>query len=308
MSTSRLLFVPDGLEGERVDVGVSRMLGLSRTKAAELVSAGHVLVEGRAPSRSERLLAGIQVEVTLPDERDIADIVPDVVEGMDIVYEDADIVVVNKPVGVAAHPSVGWDGPTVLGHLLGAGVSIATSGAQERRGIVSRLDVGTSGLMVVAKSEVAYAVLKDAFRRRLVSKRYHAVCQGHPDPLEGTIDAPIGRSKRHDFKFAIMSTGKAARTHYEVAEMFAGAALCDVLLETGRTHQIRVHFAALGHPLVGDPLYGADPALAERLGLARQWLHARELSFEHPTRHERVSFEAPYSDDLSHALEVLRGH
>lgn len=302
-----MLFVPEGLEGERIDVALSRMLGFSRTKCGDLIAQGLVLVDGAAPSRSQRVSMGESVNVTIPEERDVADIAPETVEGMSIVFEDADIVVVNKPVGVAAHPSVGWSGPTVLGHLLGAGVSITTSGAQERRGIVSRLDVGTSGLMVVAKSEIAYSVLKNAFRQRTVSKRYHAVCQGHPDPMQGTIDAPIGRSQRHDYKYAVMSTGKPSITHYDVIEMFAGAALLDIKLETGRTHQIRVHMSALRHPLVGDPLYGADPVLAQKLGLERQWLHARELAFEHPTTRRTVSFEAPYADDLQHALEVLRG-
>lgn len=307
MSQDRHLFIPDGLEGERVDVALARMLGLSRTRCADLIMQGNVLVDGHTTGRSERVSAGSSVSVSIPDERDIADIAPEHVDGMAIVYDDADIVVVNKPVGVAAHPSVGWEGPTVLGGLLGAGITIATSGAQERRGIVSRLDVGTSGLMVVAKSEVAYSVLKNAFRQRTVDKRYHAVCQGHPDPMRGTIDAPIGRSAKHDYKFAVMASGKPSITHYDVAEMFPGAALLDIKLETGRTHQIRVHMAAVGHPLVGDPLYGGDPKLAERLGLDRQWLHARELSFEHPTRRQRVTFEAPYFEDLEHALALLRG-
>lgn len=307
MIQERFFFVPDGLEGERIDVALARLLGLSRTKAAELVMGGHVVLDGIAPARSERVAAGQQLNVSLPEVRDIADVAPEVVEGMDIVFEDSDIVVVNKPVGVAAHPSVGWHGPTVLGGLLGAGVAIATSGAQERRGIVSRLDVGTSGLMVVAKSEVAYSVLKNAFRQRTVDKRYHAIAQGHVDPMSGTIDAPIGRSARHDYKFAVMKDGKPSVTHYDIVEMFPGASMLDIKLETGRTHQIRVHMSALGHPLVGDPLYGADPTLAEKLGLERQWLHARELAFEHPTRHVRVSFEAPYSEDLSRALSILRG-
>lgn len=306
MSGERLFFVPGGLEGERVDVALSRLLGLSRTKVADLVQSGNVLIDGEVPARSERVSEGQELAVTLPEVRDIADVAPEKVDGMDIVFEDVDIVVVNKPVGVAAHPSVGWEGPTVLGGLLGAGVAITTSGAQERRGIVSRLDVGTSGLMVVAKSEVAYSVLKNAFRNRLVDKRYHALAQGHFDNMKGTIDAPIGRSQKHDYKFAVMASGKPSVTHYDVIEMFPGASLLDIKLETGRTHQIRVHMSAAGHPLAGDPQYGSDPKLAEKLGLVRQWLHARALAFEHPTRHTRVTFEAPYPADLEHALEVLR--
>ena len=199
-----------------------------------------------------------------------------------VVYSDDDIVVVDKPVGVAAHPSPGWTGPTVIGGLAAMGHTIATSGAAERQGVVHRLDVGTTGLMVVAKSEQAYSVLKRAFKEREVDKRYHAVVQGHLDPLRGTIDAPIDRHPTHDYKWAVVSGGKPSITHYDTLEAFPAASLVDVQLETGRTHQIRVHFSALRHPCVGDLTYGADPTLAARLGLARQWLHARELGFVHP--------------------------
>jgi 23S rRNA pseudouridine1911/1915/1917 synthase len=208
-------------------------------------------------------------------------------------------------VGVAAHPSVGWTGPTVVAGLAAAGYKIATSGASERQGIVSRLDVGTSGLMVVAKSEYAYSVLKQAFRSRNVDKKYHALVQGLPDPVVGTIDAPIGRHPSYDYKFAVMDKGKPSVTHYQVIEAFRAASLLDVHLETGRTHQIRVHFSALRHPLAGDLTYGADPKLAARLGLDRQWLHAVGLGFEHPGSGTYVSFESPYPDDLQRALERL---
>jgi 23S rRNA pseudouridine1911/1915/1917 synthase len=185
------------------------------------------------------------------------------------------------------------------------GQQVATGGAAERQGVVHRLDVGTTGLMVVAKSEVAYSALKRAFKEREVDKRYHAVVQGHLDPFRGTVDAPIDRHPGRDYKFAVVSGGKPSVTHYDTVEAFPSASLVAVRLETGRTHQIRVHFAALRHPCVGDLTYGADPTLAARLGLARQWLHARELSFEHPTTGEWVRFESGYPDDLSHALAVL---
>ncbi|MBV7412688.1 RluA family pseudouridine synthase [Dermabacteraceae bacterium TAE3-ERU27] len=306
MSEYRTLPVPDGLAGERVDVGLSRLLGVSRTRAGEMVLSGKVEVDGAVPGKSDRLSPGSILNVTLEQEKPALSVKAEMVEGMTIVFEDDDIVVVDKPVGVAAHPSVGWEGPTVVGHLAAAGVRIATSGAAERQGIVQRLDVGTSGLMVVAKSELAYSILKNAFRQRTVSKTYHALCQGHPDPLQGTIEAPIGRSMNHDYKYAVMKSGKHSVTHYEVLEMFRAASLCEVHLETGRTHQIRVHFSALRHPLAGDPLYGSDPRLAARLGLERQWLHAVELSFTHPTRGEKVTFTSVYPQDLAHALEVLR--
>ena len=233
-------------------------------------------------------------------------IVAEPVEGMEVIYSDADIVVVDKPVGVAAHASVGWTGPTVIGGLAAAGYRISTSGPPERKGIVHRLDVGTSGLMVVAASERAYTLLKRAFRDRTVDKTYHALVQGHPDPLSGTIDAPIGRHTSSDWRFAVTSDGKHSITHYDTLEAHQAATLVEVKLETGRTHQIRVHFSALHHPCAGDPTYGGDPVLAKRLGLERQWLHAVGLGFEHPGTGARVDFTSTYPDDLQHALDVLR--
>ncbi|MGH1562699.1 RluA family pseudouridine synthase [Mumia sp. DW29H23] len=302
----RAYFVPDGLAGERLDAALARLLGLSRTRVAELVTDGHVTVDHRPASKSDRVEAGAFLEVAIPRQRDVAEIVPEIVEDLRIVHDDDEIVVVDKPAGVAAHPSVGWTGPTVVGHLAGAGFRISTSGAPERQGIVQRLDVGTSGLMVVAKSEHAYTVLKRAFRDRTVDKTYHALVQGHPDPLEGTVDAPIGRHPKHDWKFAVMADGRASVTHYETLEAHRFASLLEIKLETGRTHQIRVHMAALKHPCVGDPLYGSDPTLTARVGLDRQWLHAVRLGFEHPRSRDWVEFASPYPADLQHALEVIR--
>lgn len=304
MSESRRIPVPDGLEGSRVDAALAKMLGFSRTFAAEVASAGGVRIDGRAAGKSDRVSAGawLDVEWTAKTEPQV---VPVEVPGLGIVHEDDHIVVIDKPAGVAAHPSMGWDGPTVPGALLAAGVEISTSGAAERQGIVHRLDVGTSGLMAVAKSEHAYTVLKRAFKDRGVEKIYHAIVQGHPDPFSGTIDAPIGRHTSHSWKFAVTPDGKDSITHYDTLEAFPRATLVEVHLETGRTHQIRVHMAAHRHPLVGDPLYGSDPTLAERLGLNRQWLHAHRLAFEHPATGEWVSFESAYPDDLQHAYELL---
>ena len=301
--------VPDALAGERVDAALARMLGLSRTRAAEVAAAGGVLQDGVALGKSDRLRPGAWLDVELPDEdRDQGPaVVPEPVPGMRIVHEDDDVVVVDKPVGVAAHPSPGWTGPTVVGALAAAGYRISTSGAAERQGIVHRLDVGTSGLMVVAKSERAYTVLKRAFKERTVEKVYHALAQGHPEPTTGTIDAPIGRHPHADYKFAVTADGKPSVTHYEVLEMVPSASLVEVHLETGRTHQIRVHFAALRHPLVGDLTYGADPRLAERVGLTRQWLHAVRLGFEHPSTGEWLEVASDYPDDLKAALDVVRG-
>jgi 23S rRNA pseudouridine1911/1915/1917 synthase len=297
--------VPDGLVGERVDTGLSRLLGLSRSVVAELAQSGAVLLDGRAVGKSQRLHPGAWLEVRLPAPAEPVTVVAEPVPGMTVVHHDDDLVVVDKPVGVAAHPSPGWSGPTVVGGLAGAGYRIATSGAAERQGVVHRLDVGTSGLMVVAKSEYAYSRLKQAFRDRAVDKEYHALVQGLPDPLIGTIDAPIGRHPTQDHRWAVVSGGKASVTHYEVAEAFRMASLVEVHLETGRTHQIRVHFSALRHPCVGDLVYGADPVLAVRLGLTRQWLHAVRLAFTHPGTDQWVEFRSDYPDDLAHALDVV---
>ncbi|HET6626768.1 MAG TPA: RluA family pseudouridine synthase [Nocardioidaceae bacterium] len=301
----RSVVVPDGLAGERLDAALARMFGFSRTRAADLVRDGFVTLDGSTAAKSDRVSAGALLDVVIPPLTDPVAVVPETVEGIKIIHDDDAIVVIDKPVGVAVHPSPGWTGPTVVGHLAGKGFRIATSGAAERQGIVQRLDVGTSGVMVIAKSEYAYSVLKTAFRNRTVDKTYHALVQGHPDPLRGTVDAPIGRHPRHDYKFAVMAEGKNSVTHYETLEAHRFASLLEVHLETGRTHQIRVHMAALKHPCVGDLTYGADPVLAERVGLRRQWLHAVRLGFEHPEG-DYVAYESSYPEDLQRALDALR--
>jgi 23S rRNA pseudouridine1911/1915/1917 synthase len=306
MAGPRRVAVPEGLDGERLDAALARMFGLSRSTAADLVASGNVLVAGRTAAKSERVPAGEWLEVTLPPPASPAPAAPEPVPGLAIVEEDDDIIVVDKPAGVAAHPTPGWSGPTVLGGLLATGHTIASSGAAERQGIVHRLDAGTSGLMVVAKSEPAYSALKRAFRQRDVDKRYHALVQGHPDPLRGTVDAPIGRHPAGDGRFAVITGGRPSVTHYDTIEAFRAASLIEVKLETGRTHQIRVHMAALRHPCVADRLYGADPVLAGRLGLTRQWLHAVQLGFAHPADGHWAEFHSAYPADLAHALDVLR--
>ena len=303
---NRVLPVPDGLAGMRVDAGLSKLLGLSRTVVAQLAESNDVLMEGSPVGKSDRLVAGAWLDITLPEPpRDLANEPPQLVEGMDILYSDEDVIVVDKPVGVAAHPTLGWEGPTVTAGLAAAGFRISTSGPPERKGIVQRLDVGTSGAMVVAASERAYSLLKRAFREREVDKTYHALVQGHPDPTSGTIDAPIARHPSAGWRFAVRDDGKHAVTHYDTLEAHRQASLLKVKLETGRTHQIRVHFSSLHHPLVGDPMYGSDPHLAEKLGLIRQWLHAVELGFPHPSG-KWMTIESPYPKDLAVALDRLR--
>ncbi|CAB5028110.1 MAG: RluA family pseudouridine synthase [Actinobacteria bacterium] len=304
---TRALSIPEGLEGERIDAAIARLTGLSRTAAADLVAAGAVTIAGDTqPMKSRRVVAGEWIEIVIPAPSDGPVVVAEVVEGLRIRYDDDDIVVVDKPVGVAAHPSPGWNGPTVIGGLAGAGYRISTSGAAERQGVVHRLDVGTSGLMVVAKSELAYSRLKRAFKEREVNKVYHAVAQGLLDPLEGTIDAPIDRHPTAAYRFAVVANGRPSITHYETLEAFPHGSLLRIGLETGRTHQIRVHLSALRHPCVGDITYGADPVLAARLGLARQWLHAVTLGFDHPVTRLPVEVTSDYPDDLARALELLR--
>ena len=306
MSERRTLSVPDGLAGERVDAAMARMFGFSRSRAAELIGLGNVALDGQQVAKSERVHPGSVLDVEIPAKVNPVAVIPEIVEGIKIIHDDDAIVVIDKPVGVAVHPSPGWSGPTVVGHLAAAGFRIATGGASERQGIVQRLDVGTSGVMVICKSEYAYSRLKNAFRHRTVDKTYHALVQGHPDPLRGTIDAPIGRNPKYDYKFAVRADGKHSITHYETLEAHRFASLLEVHLETGRTHQIRVHLSALHHPCVADLTYGADPVLASRVGLERQWLHAVRLGFEHPDEGEYVEFESEYPLDLQAALDVIR--
>ena len=303
MTDIRRLPVPEGLVGERVDAGLARMLGMSRSAVASLIDAGAVRIDDTAATKSDRLADGQWLEVALPGPEPERE--PEPVEGMRIVYDDPDLVVIDKPVGVAAHPSPGWDGPTVIGGLAAAGYRISTSGAAERQGIVHRLDVGTTGLMVVAKSEPAYTHLKEQFKDRTVTKVYRAIAQGLLDPLSGTIDAPISRHPGADYRMAVVAGGKPSVTHYDTLEAFPYASLLEVDLETGRTHQIRVHMAAMRHPLVADLTYGADPTLADRLGLTRPALHAAHLEITHPSTGERMSFESPDPPDFAEALRRL---
>jgi len=294
------------LSGERVDTALARLLGISRSVAAELCERGDAQVSNKVLSKSDRVnLADILI-VKPPVAAEPLRVIETPVDELLVIYQDEDIVVVDKPAGVVAHPTVGFHGPTVAGALLARGIQLSTSGAQERQGIVQRLDVGTSGLMMLAKSELAYSRLKQAFRDRAVHKIYHAIIQGQPDPSEGTLDAPIGRHPKAEFKFAIVEGGKPSITHYKTLELFPASTLCEVNLETGRTHQIRVHFSAFKHPLLGDTMYGADPKLAKSLGLTRQWLHAKELGFEHPITAKQIHLVSEYPADLAAVLERLR--
>jgi 23S rRNA pseudouridine1911/1915/1917 synthase len=301
----RTLSVPEGVEGERIDSALTRVLGLSRTAIVKLLEDGDIRSNGNAMQKSERVLAGQVIEVLMPAPMNQDPIPLTPLVGLTVVYNDDDIVVIDKPVGCAAHPSPGWMGPTVVGALLAAGYTISTSGPAERAGVVHRLDAGTSGLMIIAKTDAAYLKLKEMFRNREVEKTYHALVQGHMDPSTGTIDAPIDRHPKEDHRFAVVATGKESITHYEVIEYYRSVSLVKVELETGRTHQIRVHFSALSHPLVGDTTYGADPVLGKKMQMSRPWLHALELRFNHPVNGVPLTLRAPYPADLQASLALL---
>ncbi|RBP99176.1 RluA family pseudouridine synthase [Bifidobacterium xylocopae] len=302
--SSKLLPAPDALVGERLDTALAKMLGISRAKAGDLVQSGNVHLLGRKVHKAAILQAGDLVDLDVPEpERSLEPVSDD----MAVAYEDDDVIVVDKPVGVAAHASPGWTGPTVLGTLLDRGVHITELGAQGRRGIVSRLDAGTSGLMLVCKSDLAYRAMRKQFAGHEVVKIYHALVQGNLTEDKATIEAPIGRAKVSDFRFTVTPAGKEAVTHWDVLERFGEATLAKVNLETGRTHQIRVHFSSIGHPLVGDHMYGANPVLAERLGLGRQWLHAMRLEFRHPRTKLWTTVDSTYPTDLASSLQTLRG-
>lgn len=299
------ILIPEELDGMRCDQSLARELSLSRNALEPLFEIGAIVNvgTGRTLRKSDRVTKGELIRVTFPaanTEEEEYLLIP-------ILFEDEDVIVIDKPVGIAAHPSPGWEGPTITGSLRAMGVQLSPSGPQEREGIVHRLDVGTSGVMVVAKSPSAQSSLKGQFKDRQVRKIYHALAQGHLDPAVGTIDAPIDRHPKEDHRFAVVASGKPSITHYEALEYFPAVTLARVELETGRTHQIRVHFAAIKHPLVGDLTYGADPRLAESLGLRRPWLHAMELEFSHPRSGERVHFVSEYPKDLVSSLESLQG-
>jgi len=304
----RIIEISEPHDRERVDAALAAALNLSRSSVSHLIEAGEVRRKGKALAKSDRVNVGEKIEILMPAEKAEPALTSTPIEELKVIYNDDHIIVIDKPAGIAAHPSPGWTGATVIGAIIGAGYNVSTSGAAERQGIVHRLDVGTTGLMVVAKDEKSYTSLKDQFRERTVSKVYHALAQGHMDPAEGTIDAPIDRHPREDYRFAVVAAGKPSITHYKALEYFPAVTLLEIELETGRTHQIRVHFSALHHPLVGELTYGADPALAQSLKIARPWLHAKKLSLTHPISGELLHFESPYPADLTRSLAQLEAN
>ncbi len=308
--------IPESLAGERVDRVVAMLTGLPRSTVADLVAGGAVRLGGRQVTvRSERVQAGADVEVEVPEVVDEAlAAAPEV--PVDVVYADEHVVVVDKQAGVVVHPGAGNRTGTLVQALLHRYPELVGVGQPERPGVVHRLDKGTSGLLVVARSDLAYRSLVAQLASRQVERRYLALVWGLPEPGRGLVDAPVGRSQRVPTRMAVSSRGRTARTAYEVLRRFGEpveAALVGCTLETGRTHQIRVHLAAIGHPVVGDADYGgnsgAGPGAESRggqLGAPRPFLHAERLAFDHPATGGRLRFEAPLPADLQLVLGGLQ--
>jgi 23S rRNA pseudouridine1911/1915/1917 synthase len=300
--------VPGALDGERLDRVVALLADVSRSVAAELIGAQAVRVDGEiAASGKVRLTAGSHVAIDTTAIRSPEAPKPDPGVEFGILHADQTVVVVDKPAGLVVHPGAGNPDGTLVNGLLARFPDIAGVGADDRPGIVHRLDAGTSGLLVVARTAAASAALIAQFTAHTAGRTYVALVWGHPSAARGIVDAPIGRDPADPTRMAVVADGRPARTEYEVVEELqapADVALLNCRLETGRTHQIRVHLAAVGHPLVGDPVYGARRST---LGLDRPFLHAAELSFDHPASGERVTFESGLPPALAELLATLRG-
>ena len=300
--------IPESLSGERIDRALSLLTGKSRSHTAKLVAEGCVLIDGQtARAGSLRVEAGSTVDVTELQAGTQMDHRSDEIVPFEILHADADIVVVDKPSGVVTHPGSGHAGGTLADALVERYPEMADIGQPDRPGIVHRLDRGTSGILVCARSAKAYVALVGQLSTRQVRRLYAALTKGHPSSVTGTIDAPIGRDREHRTLMAVTSEGREARTHYSVVETYthpSEATLLRCSLETGRTHQIRVHLASIGLPLLGDMTYGApDP-----FGIGRPLLHAIRLTFQHPVSGADVSFEAPMPDDFAEALAGFGSH
>ena len=297
--------IPAGLAGERVDRVVAMLTGLPRGEVASLVADGAVTLGQKVVTKpAQRVVEGDVLAVELPDVVDVV-LEPEPEVQVPVVFEDEHVIVVDKPPALVVHPGAGNDRGTMVAGLLARYPQLAGVGQPERPGVVHRLDKGTSGLLVVARTEGAYESLVEQLSSRSVTRLYTALVWGHPDPPTGLVDAPIGRSRKDPTRMTVAADGREARTGYEVRASFTEpieAALLECRLETGRTHQIRVHLAAIGHPIVGDPRYRGARA---KFPAPRTFLHAHRLSFDHPATRERVTFESPLPDDLAAVLARL---
>jgi 23S rRNA pseudouridine1911/1915/1917 synthase len=300
--------VPDALAGERLDRFVAMVTSASRSAAADLVATGQVRLDGAVvTTRSRRLEPGQRVEADtggLAESRATA-VQPEPDVAIRVVHEDEGVIVVDKPAGLVVHPGAGHASGTLVAGLLARYPELAGVGDPDRPGIVHRLDKGTSGLLVVARTPTAYAALVQQLKRHQVDRRYLALVWGALDTLSGMVDAPVGRSSREPTRMTVSTRGKEARTRYEVISTFhepVVASLLECRLETGRTHQIRVHLSAIGHPVVGDARYGGA---RQSLAMDRPWLHAAGLRFSHPLTGEVVQLDSPVPPDLADVLAAL---
>lgn len=301
MSTTHLLTADR--DGERADVFLSRALaGTTRSGAQHLFDSGLVTIGGTPVTKSRRLTAGETLRVEMPDPRPLRAVPQDI--PLDVVYEDDDVIVVNKPVGMVVHPAPGHpDGTLVNALLYRCGDSLSGINGVQRPGIVHRIDRDTSGLVIAAKNDAAHRALAAQLKTHTLRREYEAVCVGSLRDDSGTVDAPIGRNPSNRKKMAVVADGRRAVTHYEVVERFSGATHIICRLETGRTHQIRVHMAYLGHPLLGDTVYGAKKPVP---GLSGQCLHARALTFRHPSTGEEMTVTCPLPAWFEDILTKLR--
>ena len=298
------------LEGVRLDRAVALLTGVSRSAAARLVAGGEVLVDGAVVTAgARRVVAGERLAITTTPAADHV-LLPDAdmaLNRISVVFEDSDVVVVDKQAGLVVHPGAGHEQGTLVNGLLARYPDIADVGDPSRPGIVHRLDRDTSGLLVVARSERAYRSLVEQMRSHQAERVYCALVRGHPEASSGVVDAPVGRSGRNPLRMTVTQRGRAARTHYLVQQRFESPeslALLACRLETGRTHQIRVHLHAIGHPVAGDPTYGARRREPSLLGLTRPFLHSQSLAFRHPVSGETVETQSPLPSELAAALEA----
>jgi 23S rRNA pseudouridine1911/1915/1917 synthase len=314
-SSRRLTVEAEPAEGRLDAYLAARLPDLSRSRIVQLISEGHVRLNGTVVRKSRRPAAGDVLEIEVPPARP-SHITPEAIP-LRIVYEDADLLVVDKPAGLVVHPAVGHDSGTLVNALLHHVPDLAGIGGVRRPGLVHRLDKDTSGLLVVAKNELAHARLSAALKRRTIRRIYLVAAWGHLGDGERTVAAPIARSPVHRQRMAVVEGGRPARTRFTRLERWRAAELLRAELETGRTHQIRVHLLSIGHPAVGDPVYGAggergisgpDRRWAAQLAkrVSRQFLHASELRFEHPRTGEALAFTAPLPDDLAQTAAWAR--
>jgi 23S rRNA pseudouridine1911/1915/1917 synthase len=297
---------PAASAGRRLDEVLAGLAGVSRAAAARWVEDGHVLVDGRARPKSHRLRGGEALAWDPPPAEPPGPPAPES-RPLEVRYEDERLLVVAKPAGLVVHPAPGNPAGTLVNALLGREGSLSSAGGEDRPGIVHRLDKGTSGLLVVAKDDATHRALARELAAHRIERRYLALAQGHLPAEAGTVDAAMGRNPRDRKRMAVVPGGRRAVTHWRVRERLPGADLVEASLQTGRTHQIRVHLAHLRHPVAGDRAYGADPRLAARLGLDRPFLHAWRLTLRHPSDGHVVDVTEPLPDDLEAVLERLRG-